>query len=194
MEHNPLNKNNPSRREFIKTIPAMVGMVKGFNENEQNSNGAENQFKYENGDCEFVFSSNDPGKAHESANTFADEVGKLLKREYPSRILNPRLKLEVSGAGTKKNYRIRWNCKILKTTPENADYYFDRRGTLLSGKTLNEAKQKVEAELARSQKVEIMRKGFKHPNIPPSFIQDSFSGSENEGYWYIKEIFMVASK
>ncbi|MEK7148058.1 MAG: hypothetical protein AAB758_02060 [Patescibacteria group bacterium] len=143
---------------------------------------------------ELTFISPDPGKAHDSANTFAQQVGNVLKSTYPSRVLAPNVSLRVFMRGEQKFYRIVWSCRIVKASLADANYYFDRRGTLLSGPTLAEAKRKVETEIERSGKVSIMRKGFRSARIPESFIRDSFSGASTEGYWYIKEFFLVAPK
>lgn len=143
---------------------------------------------------ELTFVSPDPGKAHDSANAFAQQVGDALKASYPSKVLDPNVNLQVFVRGGQKFYRIVWSCRIVKALLIDADYYFDRRGTLLSGPTPTEAKRKVEAEIERSGKVSIMRRSFRTARIPESFIRDSFSGSAAEGYWYIKEFFLTAPK
>ena len=143
---------------------------------------------------ELVFASTDAAKAHESANAFAREVGDILKSNYPSRVLDPNVNLAVFTKNNQKVFRFVWSCRIVKASVNDADYYFDRRGTLLSGATLAQAKRNVETELAASAKVKAMRNGFKNTRIPDSFIRDSFLGSSSEGYWYVKEFFMVAPK
>ncbi len=143
---------------------------------------------------ELTFVSPDPGKAHDSANTFAQQVGDALKSAYPSKVLDPTVSIRVFIRGGQKFYRLTWNCRIVKASVADADYYFDRRGTLLPGSTLTEAKRKVETEIERSGKVSAMRKSFRSAKIPENFIRDSFSGSSAEGYWYIKEFFLVAPK
>lgn len=143
---------------------------------------------------ELAFVSSDPGKAHDSANAFAQQVGDLLKSSYPSKVLDPNLSLQVFMRDGQKFYRIVWSCRVVRASLVDADYYFDRRGTLLSGSTPLEAKRKVETEIERSGKVSIMRRSFRSARIPESFIRDSFSGSITEGYWYIKEFFLTAPK
>ena len=145
---------------------------------------------------ELMFVSPDPGKAHNSANAFAQQVGDVLKSAYPSKVLDPTVSLRVLvfTRGGQKFYRLTWSCRIVKASVADADYYFDRRGTLLPGPTLTEAKRKVETEIERSGKVSTMRKAFTSAKIPENFIRDSFSGSSAEGYWYIKEFFLVAPK
>ncbi len=146
------------------------------------------------GHYELTFVSPNPGKAHDSVNAFAEQVGDVLKSTYPSKVLDPTVSLRVFIRNGQKFYRLTWSCRIVKASVSDADYYFDRRGTLLSGSTLTEAKRKVETEIERSDKVSIMRKSLKSAKIPENFIRDSFSGSSAEGYWYIKEFFLVAPK
>ncbi|MDP1760148.1 MAG: hypothetical protein Q8L01_01695, partial [Candidatus Woesebacteria bacterium] len=143
---------------------------------------------------ELTLVSPNPGTAHNSANTFAQQVGDVLKSTYPSKVLDPTVSLRVFMRGDQKFYRLTWSCRIVKASVADADYYFDRRGTLLSGSTLTDAKRKVETEIERSGKVSIMRKAFTSAKFPENFIRDSFSGSSAEGYWYIKEFFLVVPK
>lgn len=133
-------------------------------------------------------------EAHDSANTFAYEVGNVLKATYPSKVLDPKVDLHVFMKDGQVVYRLTWSCRMVSASVTDADYYFDRRGTLLLGPTLDQAKRKVNSELKESNKVQVMRRAFKRSKIPAGFIKDSFSGSSAEGYWYIKEFFLVAPK
>jgi hypothetical protein len=182
------------RRDFLKTAasPVVAGLASlAHTEKTQ----IENKLINKDGKWEFVFTSADPEEAHNSANRFANEVGNQIKREYPSIVAEPTLALEVFTSNGQKMYRMTWGCRILKSTPINADYYFDRRGTLLWGRTLDEAKSNVEAEIKKSGKVELMRKKFgSKAKIYSTFIKEAYSGSEAEGYWYIKEFFLTAPK
>lgn len=184
----------PSRRDFIKKAVTVGVALGAFGDSVEAAQSMEGKFSNIEGNCEFVFTSANPDEAHNSANVFSREVGNALKATYPSKILLPNVKLEVININGQRSYRFTWTCKIVKSSETEANYYFDRRGTMLSGKTLSEAKTKVEAELEKSGKVQTMRKGFKNANMPASFIKDSFSGSDREGYWYVKEFFMVAPK
>jgi hypothetical protein len=183
--------SNPLRRDLsmkIRLLTFAIFFFTGFS-----NMYAQNLVK--DGDhYEFVFISADAGKAHTSADVFATQVGTTLKIEYPSRILNPAVDLAVFIRNNAKIFRFTWSCRIVKTSPENADYYFDRRGTLLFGKTLTEVKRNVEIDVERSGKIWAMRKNFRGAKIPESFIRDSFAGSSLEGYWYVKEFFLVAPK
>jgi hypothetical protein len=143
---------------------------------------------------ELTFVSPYPDKAHDSAVVFADLVGQTLKSSYPSKLLDPSVTLRVFTRVGQKFYRLTYVCRIVKSSEQDADYIFFRQGTLLSGKTLVEAKRQVEAELKKSGKVEAMRKAFVGASIPENFIRDSFSGSTSEGFWYVKEFFLVAPK
>ena len=143
---------------------------------------------------ELTFVSPNPSEAHNSANAFAKQVGDVLKTSYPSKVLDPSVSLRVFTKDGQKFYRLTWSCRIVKASVTDADYHFDRRGTLLSGSTLTDVKRKVDTEIEKSGKISTMRKSFQSSKIPENFIRDSFSGSNIEGYWYIKEFFLVAPK
>lgn len=143
---------------------------------------------------ELSYLSNDPVQVYNSANLFEKKVGDALKSSYPSKVLDPNISLRVFKKNGQKFYRMVWSCRIVEAHFTDADYYFDRRGTFLSGPTLADAKRKVEAEIEKSDKVSIMRKSYYNAKIPENFIRDSFSGSSTEGYWYVKEFFLVAPK
>ena len=144
--------------------------------------------------CTFTVESPDPKLAHDGANDFSRLVGDRLKAQYPSQVLDPRVDLAVYILNGKKIFHLMWSVRIVRTIVPNADWQFDRRGTLLWGRTLQVARDNVEMEFKKSGKVSTMRQGFKSSNIPPSFVRDSYSGSSLEGYWYIKEYFLVAPK
>lgn len=183
-----------SRRDLLKKAGLTALAISGLEKTTEAQ--VENKFINKDGNCEFMFTSPNANEAHNSANRFATEVGNILKSAYPSRrVLNPSVRLEILTSNNQKLYRLIWKCNIVKSSTGDADYYFDRRGTLLPGKTLEEAKDKVEAELQKSGKVEEMRKRFGgRGKIYESFIRDSSAGSEKDGYWYIKEFFLVAQK
>ena len=157
--------------------------------------GTEAQTLQRDGDhFELVFTSKDAGKAHASANVFARDIGDILKVSYPSKVLDPSIRLTVFTRNNQKLFRLVWSCRVVRTSANDADYYFDRRGTLLWGVTPAEAKRKVGTEIETSRKVWAMHQNFRGAKIPKSFIQDSISGSRSEGYWYLKEFFMVAPR
>jgi len=145
--------------------------------------------------CTLILEMPRAGIAHDaSANTFQDLVGKRLKALYPSKVLDPRIDLVVYKDNDQFIWRFTWTCRIVKATPQDADWYFDRRGTLLLGPTPDVARNRVDAEISASQKVTEMRQHYHLPNVPQSFIRDSFSGSNAEGWWYVKEYFLVAPR
>jgi hypothetical protein len=134
--------------------------------------------------------------AHMSANTFARLIGDRLKSSYPAKVLDPSVHLRVfrdkDGA---RRYRLIWSCRIVPVSKgETPDWYFDRRGAMMSGKTPDEALAKADAEIKHSGKIANMRKRLPRGTIPPTFVRTSFSGSSEEGYWAIIEIFIVAPK
>jgi hypothetical protein len=141
-----------------------------------------------------AFTSADASRAHMSANVFVREVGNALKASYPSKVLDPNVNLTVLTKNGRKLFYLVWSCRIVRASINEADYYFDRRGTLLGGATPKIAKLGVEAEIATSRKVQAMRKSFRNSRIPESFIRNSSSGSRAEGYWHIKEYFLVAPR
>jgi hypothetical protein len=187
-------KEELSRRDFIKTtVLGLAAMIRTDNltETSEAISQIENKFINKDGNCEFTFTSPNQSEAHNSANVFAREIGNALKSGYPSKVLDPKVHLQVFIRGGQKLYSLTWTAKIVKASVAEANWVFDRRGTLLSGQTLAEAKSRVEAQLEKSKKVSELRH-FKSANIPKSFIQDSFARSGEQEYWYIKEFFMVA--
>jgi len=143
-----------------------------------------------------VITSKSAWDAHMSVNTFANEVGKTLKSSFPAKIIDPDVHVRVFRDDTgKTRYRVSCSCRIVPSRHgETPDWYFDRRGALMSGKTPEKALSNADAEIARSGKIEDMRKRLPRGVIPDTFIKTSFSGSSDEGYWAIKEYFIVAPK
>lgn len=132
--------------------------------------------------------------AHNSANAFADAVGKKLKSAYPSRVLEPDVNLQVFINYGRKFFRLTYSCRIVRTVPHTADYYFDRRGTILSGRTPDDARRNVEQQLARSHKAALLRRSLRHGHTPNGFVRDSSAGTAATGFWYIREVFVVAPR
>jgi hypothetical protein len=144
---------------------------------------------------ELSYVSLDPGWAHDSAEAFTHEIGNVLKNNYPSKVLDPDVHLRVYKKNNRKLFRFVWSCRIVTATEQDADYYFDRRGTLLWGASASKARRKVNDEIRSSGKIQAMRENFgKGASIPGDFVRDSSSGSHSEGYWYVKEFFLVAPK
>ena len=143
---------------------------------------------------ELVYESSNGGDAHFSANVFSDKVGDVLKARYPSKILDPDVQLRVYSIDGAVRFRMRWNCRIVKSSEAGAVLHFDRRGSMLSGAGIDEARAAVIADIENNRKPQEMSARYKDPSIPPSFVRDSRSGSTAEGYWYIREIFLVASR
>lgn len=143
---------------------------------------------------ELDFESSDATKAHNSANDFARLVGDELKQQFPSRILDPDVELRVFEVGGEMRFQMIWTARIVPTSIEDADYFFDRRGSLLLGATKETACSQVDEEIADSRKVETLRRSFPHGKMPLGFVQKSVSGSFANGYWCIKEYFLVAPK
>lgn len=146
--------------------------------------------------CTLMFESANSKEAHDSANDFSRLVGDRLKAQYPRQILDPRVDLTIYILNGVKTFRVVWSVRLVKTQIYNADWQFDRRGSLRPGKTLDEAAAKVEDDIRKTGKVDEMRAKYpgKKTNIPPSFVRSSYSGSSLEGYWWIKEYFMTVPK
>ena len=155
---------------------------------------AEPQACKEDGKCGLTFVSPDPARAHLSANMFQEAVQVQLRKKYPSRVVEPRIFLRVFELKGKPAFSLTWKCQIIPATPETAEYYFNRRGTMLRGRTRDEAERNVNVEVEHSGKVAEMRGLYKRSNIPATFVQDSLTGSDTDGWWYIKEYFLVAPK
>ncbi|NTV22308.1 MAG: hypothetical protein HGB03_01930 [Candidatus Yonathbacteria bacterium] len=143
-----------------------------------------------------VITSKSAWDAHMSVNTFANEVGKTLKSSFPAKVMDPDVHVRVFRDDTgKTHYRVSCSCRIVPARKgETPDCYFDRRGALISGKTPEKALTNADAEIRDSRKIEDMRRRFPHGVIPDTFVRTSFSGSSHEGYWAIKEYFIVGPK
>jgi hypothetical protein len=141
-------------------------------------------------------------EAHKSGNYFADKVGNLLQENWkngtPSKVTHPSVKVSVRDLGGKTEFKFNWHCDIETCERKDADLHFDRRGTLLSGRTLDEAKQKVEAELHSSNKVNDMMQSFDRiygeHKMPVSFVGESSAQTSNGTWWYVKEFFCTANE
>lgn len=141
----------------------------------------------------YSFSSSSGKEAHLSANTFVKMVHDSLIHYFPSRVND----ISVLISNRKGVFTFSWNCYLYSCKNNEADYHFDRRGTLLSGKTLDEARKNVESELAKSRKIINMINGFKNKYgsyaMPKKFDIETFT-KEGPRYWYLREFFCVASK
>lgn len=144
--------------------------------------------------AEYVFESSDGAEAHKSGNEFANRVGNILKSQYPSKIENPAVKIEV----TDHKFQFIWHCNFVRCAEEDADYYFDRRGTLLSGENAQIAHDNVEAELKQSGKVQHMIELFNLKygghRMPDSFVSESISEPIKGKVWCVREFFCTAKK
>lgn len=139
----------------------------------------------------------DPAQGHLSGNEFAKQVGILLKKQYPSKVADPRIQLKVFRKAGVIYFQHVWSCKILKTDPGDADYFFDRRGTLLKGNSLKAARSAVQQEIQTSQKVQQLitsfEREFGNHRMPNSFVSESCSELD-DSFWCIEEYFIAARK
>jgi hypothetical protein len=183
-----------SRRNFLKLgLKATVGtLIATEVAGEQKEQPAKH--------IEYEVVSFSGSEAHKSGNDFANKVGGVLqenlKNGQPSKVINPTVKISVKNINGKAEFKFSWHCDIKSCEAKDADQHFDRRGTLLSGRTLEEAKQKVEAELRSSDKVNKMMRGFDRTygghKMPYSFVSESSSQEADGTWWYIKEFFCTA--
>lgn len=145
-----------------------------------------------------------PEKVHESGNEFAKTVGALLKAHYPAKVVEVRATFSIVN-GPPINigpYRIDWYARIEKTDSANADYYFDRRGTLLSGPSEASACNAVETELQMSKKVQSMMddfdKAFGGHRMPKEFVTRSTACQSfeigSDMWWCLEEYFCTSPK
>jgi hypothetical protein len=92
---------------------------------------------------------------------------------------------------------IRWSCRIVATTTDKAQNFFDRRGSLTVSDTFRKARGESDSEIAKSNKVDELINSIK----AQGYVQvvtvsvESTTGSESEdNAGYIKEIFVMARK
>lgn len=140
--------------------------------------------------------SSDPEIVHESANDFQTAVGNYLKANYPSKVKNVSAALTIDTLGI---YSINWAAEIEPADSMTADYYFDRKGTLMSGQTRTKAIEEADMEIQISSKVQIMMDQFDqvygNHRIPKSFIVQSLASTpEKNEWWCLKEYFCAARK
>lgn len=139
-----------------------------------------------------------PKQAHLSANDFAEQAGKFLKDNYPSEIIKPKLTMAIRFVDQKEVFHFVWSCKIVPTTPDKAQFYFDRRGTVASGKTKEEAVSNVNNEIAASRKVEDVKEKFQiaygNYSMPDNFILNASTTSRDGQHWYIAEYLITSQK
>lgn len=183
-----------TRRNFIQQAGkgllgvALTGSF-GFSESNQ-----ENFHK----NIEYEFESSNGAEAHKSGNEFAKRVGDILKLQYPSRVENPVVIIEVTEELGVVKFKFTWRCNFVKSKKEEADYYFDRRGTLSFGETPQIAHNNVEAELKQSGKVQQMMDAFDlqygNHKMPNSFVSESISQPVEGRVWCVREFFCTAKK
>ena len=130
---------------------------------------------------------------HDTANAFAQKVGDQLKALYPSRVLDPRVDLKVYKHGGQQLFRITWSCRIVRSSVQDADWLFDRRGSLKSGATIALARAAVDKDILDTDKVNDLRR-MPNGRVPENFVRESRSGSSAEGFWFIREYFGTAPK
>ncbi|MEI7741262.1 MAG: hypothetical protein WCJ29_02040 [bacterium] len=141
--------------------------------------------------------SGDPQKVHGSANDFARLVGERLKSEFPRKVVNPNVELRIWKRDGKYVYLLLWSARLIPVRPEQADCYFDRRGTMVSGISLEAADKALKAIEEKEKKLETARADFQtkfgNSSSPTSFTRISYVGSGMEKMaWVIQESFLTA--
>ncbi|MBA3733079.1 hypothetical protein H0W91_01750 [Patescibacteria group bacterium] len=155
---------------------------------------AQNQgVKCERGQCRMEVTSIDGKTAHDSANTFAVIVGNELKAHYPSKILEPKFEFEVRKQGSYEVFHIIWFCRIVSASSSDADYYFDRRGTLREARTKAYAQKLVRQE-NQHKFGNTLGVGIYKWKVVSSGVVGSFASTDGNRWWYLEEIFMVAPR
>lgn len=146
--------------------------------------------------------SSDPMKAYESAKIFVEQVEQLLKNNYPSRVEDPTVKLKIYSRNGKIIYQFTWSCQVTACEKSEADWYFDRRGTMLSGKSMFEAFRKVEKDLAQTGKIRKLKARYDSPTLfggcgghrmPDSFVSTCYA-HDDKAWWCVREFFITAPK
>jgi hypothetical protein len=142
--------------------------------------------------------SDDLDVAHGTVNTFNERVGKVLKDNFPSRVINPKVTLGVRTYRNKLLYVMEWSCEVIPSSENEAHYYFDGVGTVSSGKSFNEAYNSVKNELTKSNKVELKKQDFQKTFgnflMPDNFAVSSTLKKDDDTYIYIAEYFIAAAK
>ncbi len=147
--------------------------------------------------CALTSISRDPVQGHLSANEFARQVGEQLKVHFPSKVIDPQVELRIYRKNGVRYFEHRWSCRIVPATDSQADFFFDRRGALSSGSTLEEAKAAVKKEIESSGKVQLLidsfEKTYGNHLMPQSFVSFSYS-KDKEQFWVINEYFITARR
>lgn len=132
----------------------------------------------------------DPGTAHLVANEFAEAVGRKLKTSYPSRVVNPKAEMRYIVAAGHPGFYLVYSCEIQPTTERLAEYYFDRRGTLLTDEdsAISETVRKTSEAMEQFKRL--------YGNAQP--VGSSTATAQGRGRfnqtWYLQESFFTARK
>ncbi len=148
----------------------------------------------------FPAASPNPILAHNSANEFEQHVQNAFQNNYPSRLADVHLNFKIVNVNGRPLYELRWSYTLQRCKPQEADFHFSRRGTLLWADSKEAAIKAVQQQLQSSGKIQQMIDGFRHKygsyRMPKAFVskpdpvKDPISGK----WWYIEEYFITAPK
>lgn len=126
---------------------------------------------------------------HQIANEFAYEVGNTLKQMYPAKVEKVLVKLEVID----KSLHLTYTAEIIKCDKNDAQYYFDHRGTLMIDYKLSYAlSYAISTTLEKEKKV---IKAFNSVYGSSKIISRNSTNVKYVGNsWVVYEIFIVSFK
>lgn len=144
----------------------------------------------------FTLSGTNPQSVHDSANSFATDVGNKLKEMYPARVAEVSVGPSVFLMKDKTTlvHMFAWRAKIVSCPAEKADYYFDRRGTYLGGADKLSLESATQKETGK--KVSELEKSFTSLYGKPRKAGKSTKTMKNPqgGFWVLEEVFIAAPK
>ncbi len=126
---------------------------------------------------------------HRVANEFSNEVGDKLKELYPAKLKKVSVKLEVINGMLSLTY----TAQIIKCSEQEAQYYFDHRGSLSADVkslyALNNAKSRTEEQ--KTEVVSVFQKVYGNVIV----VSQNTDQVQYKGYyWVIYESFIAAVK
>jgi hypothetical protein len=145
----------------------------------------------------FTYVSTNPQRVHESVNEFVDLVSEKLKNESGT-LWGIKIS-KITGTFEIKNnmYEINLKATFTKCNAAESFYFFDHRGTMLSGTNQEKAFENVEKQLSGTNKVQDMIDGFEKTydnHVMTDEMVLTMYAKNNNTHWCIKEFFCAARR